>query len=237
MSTVIKAGEAGRILRRLSTVCLADHLAEARAVLDEARRRAAQLAARAQEEAQAALAEARAAGREAGHREGYEAGVAAGRQAAHDEAIVEFRREHGRLVADLERAIGEVDALKEDLRVAAQRDLLDFAVLIAGKLTFGIGRLDREAARENFSRALAVVGSKTDLTVRVHPDDVESLRTFAESALKRLESSAVVRLTPDESVAPGGCTVRNEKIEVDATLQTQVDELVALLLGGATSDG
>ncbi len=43
MSTVIKANEGGRLLRRLSTVDLADHLAEAQGVIDQAKQCASQI--------------------------------------------------------------------------------------------------------------------------------------------------------------------------------------------------
>ncbi len=51
MSTVIKAGRGGPILQRLSTVDLADHLAEAEAVIAEAKRRAAQIVVTAERDA------------------------------------------------------------------------------------------------------------------------------------------------------------------------------------------
>jgi flagellar biosynthesis/type III secretory pathway protein FliH len=40
----------------------------------------------------------------------------------------------------------------------------------------------------------------------------------------------------DEGIVPGGCIVRTERSEVDVTLDTQVAEIVALLLGEDAGD-
>lgn len=231
MSTVIKFGESGRVLKRLTTVDLADHLAEARAEIDEAKRRAAQMVTLAKHEADRVSALSRQSGSEAGYREGYAAGKTAGYQAAYDESMERFTREQSQIVGNMQRAIAEIDAVKVDLQTMANRDVLDFAVLIAKKLTFAIGSLHREAAAANLERALSLVGLKTDLTVWVHPDDVASMETFAPALTAKINASVAVRVAVDESIAPGGCVVRSDHVEVDARLDTQVDEIVTLLLG------
>ncbi len=231
MPTVIKAGETGPVLKRLTTVDLADHLAEARTVVEQAKRRAAGIVAHARAERESIFDEAKRSGHQTGYQRGHKEGTEAGHRAAHRESIEQFNTEHGHVVSDLQRAIEEIDRIKEDLQITAEQDLLDFAVLVARKLTFAIGRLHRESATANFTRALGQVASKTDLTIRVHPEDVGSMKTFAESVLTRADESKAVKLIPDDCVAPGGCTVTTDRTSVDATLETQVDQMVSLLLG------
>lgn len=236
MSTVIKAGQTGPILHRLSTVDLADHLAEADTVIEEAKRRAARIVADAKVQADRIREEANRSGYEIGHRQGRAEGTEAGRKAAHDEATRGFQQEHADIVAVMQQAVTAIDTIKEDLTIAARRDLLDFAVSMASKLTFAIGRLYRESVLENLDRALRLVGSRTNLTVRVHPDDVASVKKFAGSALAHVEASQAVKIIADDTMAPGGCRVENDRTSIDATLETQVDELVSLLLGGNMND-
>ena len=237
MSTVIKAGESGRIVGRLSTVDLADYLAEARAVVEGARRRASQIVADARAQADHMLADAKESGYESGHAQGHAEGAQAGHKAAYDESVKRFEQSQADVVAAMEQAITEINAIKQDLRIAAEKDLLDFAVLIAKKLTFAIGRLHRESAVENLERALRLIECNTNLKIRVHPDDIASMQTFTESVLRQADASPVVDIVPDESLAPGGCKVESPGTCVDATLQTQVDEIVSLLLGERASDG
>ena len=230
--TVIKAGQAGPILERLSTVDLADHLDEARTVVERAKRRAAGIIAQARGERESVLEEARRSGHQTGYQQGHREGTEAGHRAAHLESIERFNTEHAHIVDDLQRATVEIDRMKEDLQITAQQNLLDFAVRVARKLTFAIGKLHRESASANFTRALGLVASKTDLTIRVHPDDIDSMKTFAESVLTRADESAAMKLISDDCVAPGGCTVTTDRTSVDATLDTQIDQMVSLLLGG-----
>ncbi|UCC28932.1 MAG: hypothetical protein JSU86_12100 [Phycisphaerales bacterium] len=237
MSTVIKARESVRIVGRLSTVDLADYLAEARAVVEESRRRASQITADARVQADRVLADAKESGYQSGYAQGHAEGTQAGHKAAYDESVKQFGQSQADVVAAMEQATTEINAIKEDLRIAAEKDLLDFALLIAKKLTFAIGRLHPESAIENLERALRLVECKTNLTIRVHPDDKTSMQTFAESVLEQAEASPVVDIVSDESLAPGGCKVESPRTRVDASLETQIDEIVSLLLGGRASDG
>lgn len=236
MATVIKVGEAGTILKRLSTVDLADHLGEARAVVEKAERRAARIVADAQGQVERLFAERKKAGYEAGHAEGIEVGRTSGYEAAHAEAIEQFRQEHAAVAADMLAAVSGIDALKRDLRIAAERDLLDFSIQIAKRLTFQIGKLHRDAAKENFRRALRLLETKTNLTVRVPAADMAAFRTFASGTLDEIDAAGSLSLMADESLSPGGCIVESERARIDATLDTQIGELVALLLDEASGD-
>lgn len=236
MSTVIKAGQSGPVLKRLATVDLADHLAEAHAVVAAAQRRAERIVAEAKTRADDILAEARGSGYETGHAEGYQQGVERGHKAAFDEAMLRFDRQHADVAADMRRAIVEIDGMKENLRIAAERDVLDFAVALAAKLTLAVGRMNRDAAVENLKAALRLVAAKTDLVIRVHPIDAETIETFAESVLHTAQRSPSVCVVPDESVTPGGCVIRTGATEVDASLDSQISEMVSLLLDGTTRD-
>ena len=236
MTTVIRAGEAGPILKRLSTVDLADHLAEARAVVEKAERRVKEIATRAEEEAKRLCESSARAGYDKGYESGYVAGRERGEQTAHDEAIRRFESQYAGLVTDMERVIDQIGGMKDDLRIAAERDLLEFAVLTASKLTFAIGKLHRESAMENIRRALRLVEQKTDINVRVNSADVEAMKMFVGSTLRKLEASRTVQVVKDESLAPGGCVVESDRTCVDAALETQVDEMVALLLGAKTDN-
>ncbi len=236
MSTVIKARATGPILKRLSTVDLADHLAEARAVVEEAKRRAAQIKADAKIQAAHVLEEAKKAGYASGYECGHGEGTEAGHRAAHDESIQHFDQQHADIVAGMCGAVAQIDALKEDLMIAAERDVLDFAVSLATRLTFEIGRSYHESVVENLKRALRLVGSQTDLTIRVHSGDLEAMETFAASVFKQVDSARAVNIVTDDSVGRGGCTVESDRTRVDATLETQVDEMVSLLLGKGAAD-
>lgn len=230
MSTVIKANQAGPLLRRLSTVDLADHLAEADSIIQEAKRNAARIISEAEIDTTRYVIQMRQSAQEMGYRQGYDEGRKAGYEDAYEEYRALFEQQQSGLVEMMQQSVSAIDEMKEELHIAGERDLLEFAVAVATKLTFAIGRLHREAAVANFQRALHQVGSNTDLTVRAHPDDLATLTAFAEKTLGHVRESPCVDLIADDSIAPGGCIVSADRTTIDATLETQLDEIVSLLL-------
>jgi flagellar assembly protein FliH len=231
LSTVIKREESGPLLRRVTTVDLADHLREARAVVQAAHQQAESILRHAQEEANRLRADALRRGHAEGHAKGVEEGRRAGFEAAHEEAEQRFQREHAVVVEDLRRAIGDIERIKQDVAIRAEHDVLRFAVELATRMTFEIGVLHHEAAVENLRRALRSVSAASDLTILLHPDDVEHVRRYASELLEPAGAPEHVRWKADETIAPGGCIVRAGDCEVDATLSTQVAELVSVILG------
>lgn len=242
MATVIKAGETAARPARLTPVELVDHMVEARSVIEEAHAQAGRILAdarrKAESDAQHALSAARDEGHRAGLAKGLEEGRAAGYEAAHHEAAERFAAEHAERVARMDRAAevfvqaaARIDAMKAELRGMAEADLLDFAVRVASRLTKEIGRTDREAATANLRRALSLIESGAQVRVRVHPEDLDALRAYSEARSAEAEASQTIHVQSDESIAPGGCLVQSDRTTVDASLDTQIAELAALLLG------
>lgn len=244
MSTIIKANQSGKALHRPLAVDLADHLREAKLVLENARRQAEETITQATSQAQrlqaAARDEAHGAGfregKELGYKEGHAAGEAAGRQEALAQARAAFEQEHAHLLSDLQRAIAEIEKRKEEIRTDAQRHVLDFAIRLAAKMTYAYGATSQHAVLGNLSRALECVNAKTQLTVRIHPRDVAALEQMAPEELEKLRGGHEVRLVPDDSIARGGCVVRTQQTEVDATLESQMAEIVSLLIPRESAD-
>jgi len=235
MSTVLKSGLSGKIIRRLDALDLADHVGEARTVIEDARRQSEAIIEEASQRARRDGANAGEQARVEGYEKGYQEGLAAGRTDAFERAKAEFAEQHGNLVRMMQAAIAGVDGIKEQLRLEAEADVLDFVVLAASKLTFAIGDLHREAAAENLRCSLALVADKTSIRIRCNPKDAETLREIAESIAQSTDCARHVVLVEDDSIAAGGCVVQSGSAEVDATLETQVAQMAAILTGKVNS--
>ncbi|HUU83404.1 MAG TPA: FliH/SctL family protein [Phycisphaerae bacterium] len=241
MPTIIKQGQQGKLLRRMVSFDLADHLAEAHEVVAGARQEAGRIVAEARLEARRLRQEAR----RRGHAEGLEKGLAEGRTEGHRQALAEaterFNREHAELAASMSAVIDAFERQRQDLLIAANRDLLEFAVFVAGKITHRIGCIDRDTAAGAVRQALRLVGGKTDLTVRANSADLEALRRFAAQRVEEFGDRAHVALVQDDSISPGGAKVTCGRTEIDATLETQLEQITTLLLGSvkpqATAEG
>ncbi|MEK6675106.1 MAG: FliH/SctL family protein [Planctomycetota bacterium] len=235
MTTVIKAGQSGPILKRLASVDLADHLVEARQALGHARQEAGAILDAAKENAERLYEKEKRkghkAGFEVGFAEGRIEGEEKGRQEACHQALQQFQEKQEHLITDIRRAIGDLDAIKRDFRTAVEKDLLDFALQVAIKLTFSVGKTFREAAQENLRRAMRLVADSRSVRILAHPEDMETLQRVSAELWQVGKESDSVKFEADSTLAPGGCIVKSDRTEVDASLETQVESLVQSLLG------
>ncbi len=236
MSTVIKAGSAGALLQRLSTVDLADYLEEARLLVTEAKRRAAAIVAQSERDAAERLEQAQRDGYRVGFRKGEIEGEERGYEAAFAQSVEKFNTEQTQVVTDLQRAVDALNAVRADVQSAAERDLLSLAAIVARKVAFAAGEMNREAATENLRRAVALIGDKNRLVIRVNPADLSAIKTYAKDSLSHVEASDAVSIEVDAGIAPGGCMVEGKHIEIDASLEAQADDLVALFVGRSQRD-
>ncbi len=238
MATVIKAEQQDpKLLRRLETVSVSDHLGEAQLVLERSREQARQLLRQAQEEAKKLRHEASEKGYEAGFRRGYEAGKKAGYDAAFSAAQTEFEADQTNVVATLRNMLAQYEARKRDLFIAARGDVVRFAARLAEKVTKQVGALHPESAVANLEAALQLVESQTNLQVHISPSDQSTIERFARTLREHVDGAAHLEIIVDETISPGGCRVTTPDAEVDATLETQLAQIVNLMVPGPGGGG
>ena len=233
MSVVLKAGHTTAKRVAPSAFHLRDWRLEADQLLEQAQRQAADVIAEAR--AQAELIQERA------HREGYQAGLeqglTEGKQRGAEEALTAaqaaFDKDLAHLADNLTAVVREVSDQRLDRLHAAEHDLLSFAIDIDRSVTKVIGEANPDAARENLRSALQLVLAKSDVTVRVHPADLSTLRRFAAQLADENAALPHITFVEDEAVSRGGVQVVTEAGRIDATLEAQMDQITRALTGGS----
>lgn len=235
MATVIKADQlSGKGLPAPRPFNLNDIQAEAARLVSQARQEAQAILADARRQAVGLHEEARAAGRREGYAAGLEEGRAAGRQEALREAGQTFARTQGHLVQAMQAAIGEFEANKAALLLAARTEVLELAVAIARRVLKRACELPGVVGASAIQQAadvLELIGPRTDVVIRVNPADLEAMECFCAGLARDVQEKRHVRLTADDTVAPGGCLVTTPEGRVDASIETQLDRIAELLLG------
>ncbi len=172
----------------------------------------------AREQAEQIRAEAHAAGYSAGRAEGLEQG----------------RTETANAAAALQQAILGVGEVRDQTAEAVERDAIELALSLAGKVIVATLQVRPELVVEVVQGALRRVAGQRRISIVVNPADLETVR----GALGDLQdqSAAVEQwdLQPDARVAVGGALVRTAEGEVDATVETQLEragEVVRAELG------
>ena len=214
----------------LGTFSMRDVEEQARALLVRARQAAEELIAEAQREAVGLKAAAHAQGLAEGRREGLARGSEEGRAAGRDQALEESRAQLARAVAALGEAVTDLDADRGELEAAALEEVVGLAIAVARRVTKRQGLIDPCVLAENLREAMRLVVHAADVKVAIHP----AQRATLDGALPalRLEFPRLghVELVDDASVDPGGCRVYAGGGRVDATLDEQLDRVVADLL-------
>jgi flagellar assembly protein FliH len=146
--------------------------------------------------------------------EGYAAGLAEGREAA--------RAETAALLARLGEALAELDARRADLHRQAERGAVRLALAAAERIVAREVSADPDIVLGVVRETLGAVDHPERLVVRVHPDAVARLDAEALAALAGTETVSVV---PDAAISPGGCRVETGLGELDARMETRLDEV------------
>lgn len=237
MSTVIKAAQQDpRLFRRLETVSVSDHLAEARLVVEKSREEAQRMLREAQAEAKRIRDEAAERGYASGFRRGYEAGKSAGYDEAFRAAREEFEADQTRALSALRAMVADYEAKKRDLFIAARQDVVRFAMRLAEKVTRQVGAVRSTSAAANLEAALRMIEKPTDLTVHIHPADREAITRFSEKLSAELNGAPHLTIVEDASLAPGGCRLTTPDCAVDASLETQLAVIAELMVPEAEGD-
>lgn len=235
MAGVIKEAAAGAAER----FSFKDFEREGHAVLARAKAQATELL---QAARQRGVAQAKAA-REAAYAEG----LAAGRKAGEAQIRKEIREEVQKTTAnDVQAAIGilgaalaNVEQNKHRLLAQAEQGLLNVAIAIAQRVCKHLPEFDRNAVVENCRQTLQAVGRHGDLELRVHPDDLSMVETWAAEFVAQTERLDTVNVISDPTVDRGGCLVCGRDVRIDATIAAQLDRIARAVVGDSEvlSDG
>jgi flagellar assembly protein FliH len=174
----------------------------------------------------AAQAEAegiRSAARAEGHADGLEAGLAEG------------RAQMAAALNALESACAEIVAMRAATAEMVERDAVELAVQLAEKIVAGTLDADPERVLDVVRGALRRLTERRRVTVLVHPDDLELVRTASAGFAAELGGIEHCEVQAERRLERGGAVVRTDEGQIDASIETQLArarELVAAELGG-----
>ena len=114
---------------------------------------------------------------------------------------------------------------RQDLLASSEPQLVDLAFAVAQRVLARAVERDRDAVVDIASQALEAVRQRIDVRLRVHPDDLASLRDAEPRLVERMARARCIVLLGDPSIGRGGVVVETEAGSVDARLVTQLEGL------------
>jgi flagellar assembly protein FliH len=166
----------------------------------------ARLLAQARAQAGALHAQARA--------EGYAAGLEQGRA----EGAEQMRQ----ALAALGEVLAEMEAIRSETAAAVERDAIDLALALAGKILAATLEVRPAAVVDVVQGALRRVGGARGVVIFVNPADLEVVQA-ALGELGPASGMAPLDVQAEQRVARGGALVRTSDGEVDVQVATQLE--------------
>jgi flagellar assembly protein FliH len=143
---------------------------------------------------------------------GYQAGFAAGQQ--QNAAAVQNATEK------LAASLNELTTLRGRLRQSAEADLVKLAVAIARRVLRREISLDPEAITALVAHAVSRLNSRDVARVRTHPDLANALQRALAG-----KPAASLAIETDASLMPGSIVFETQLGALDASVETQLDEI------------
>jgi flagellar assembly protein FliH len=149
-------------------------------------------------------------------------------------ALAEARAQYTAGLAALEAATAGVDALREEIAAAVERDAIELALQLAEKIVAGTIAVDPERIVDVVRGALRRLSDRRRVTIMVNPADLDTVRAATDRLLTELGGIEHCEVQAERRISPGGAMVRTEEGQIDARVQTalmRARELVELELG------
>lgn len=237
--TVLKGEQARSATRQAIVMDMNDLQRQAAVIIARAGERARQIieASRTANDGQLAGMRAEAAeAAEAGRRAGFEAGVAEGREEGRRQGAEEAGAEMTAAVAAMGRieqtwiaAAGQWDEQRRRIQREAERAVIEFAMAMTRKIIHR-AVVCNDVVVDQVAAALSHVLRPMDLVIRIDPSDRESVERELPRLVAAVAGLEHVRLVDDPAVGRGGCVIDCAQGRIDATVQTQLNRVVELMV-------
>lgn len=235
MSRVIKSDSpmTASPVGRATALNVANFAEQAQKMVLEAQTKASQILAQATAKAR----QVEQAAAERGYAEGFQKGLidgqADGAERAFSEAAAGFTRQTADLQAMLKKTILQLEADRGEILQQAREELLDLALEIASKVTHVQAAGDVAVAQAQLAKAVEMVSCQGQIQARVCPAQLQQLQEYAGQFLDEMGLTDLVKFVPDEQLAAGDVVLASRNGEVDARIETQLNNVLAALTGRA----
>lgn len=197
--------------------------------------RAKQELSRAQQEASTILEAARAEAetiRAQAWAEGHQAGLEAGREAG----VQECRAQLDEILATVRGVLEEAHRVAADAARRHEEEIVQTALMIAARLARQPDVLGPETVRRLLEEVLPRTAGIHEVTIRLHPADLQAIKAMSADLTTHLEGGARVQWVGDERITRGGCLIETERGQLDARVETRLariaEQLAEVVRGG-----
>ncbi len=166
-----------------------------------------------QGESQSILAESE----KKGFAKGYEEGFAKG--------FEDTNKDFAKLLDKLKKILAETMNRRNEIIDSSEGQLIDVSILIAKRVVKMLTERDKGIVVRNIQEALRRVKGRTKITIRVNIDDLEISARHKDEFYQMLDKIEGVSVLEDPNVDVGGCLIETDFGDIDARINTQLNEI------------
>jgi flagellar assembly protein FliH len=148
-----------------------------------------------------------------------------------EEGLQQSRERFESSLEMLAQGIEEVSRLRETLLQNSTHDMLRLVMSIARQVIHGEICINREVILATVSKALNAAVRSDSYQIRVNPEDLALVTEKKPLFLASINGLKNIVFEADPEIARGGCLVESELGEVDATIESQLNEIRRSLIG------
>ena len=145
--------------------------------------------------------------------EGYQVGLDE-REAESVDAVSRMGVLHDNLIAERTQVLKEAEETVIDLASALAKRIVGFQAEASPKVLVQVVRA-----------ALRHLSDRSNLEIKVHPDDLQIARRFAAHWVDTVDQDSVLKVRASDHVGRGGCMIEGREENVDARLEEQANVL------------
>lgn len=227
---LIRSKQAAALVREAVVLDLGDLARQGEALKQRAQAQADQILKQAHDEARQLAQSASKRGYEEGLQKGLAEGRRQGHEAGQKQALEERRAQLEQLEARWAESLAGFTEARKGLLIETRLDVLRLALAIAERVVFRTVELDPTVIEDQMAEAMSLLARRSAVVIRVHPSDLAHAQEVLPALTARMHQCEHAALSADESITPGGCILDAGTTTIDATLETQVDRIIATLL-------
>ena len=152
-----------------------------------------------------------------GFTKGYEEGFAKG--------FEDTNKDFTKLLDKLKKILAETMNRRNEIIDSSEGQLIDVAILIAKRVVKMLTQRDKGIVVRNIQEALRRVKGRTKITIRVNIDDLEISARHKDEFYQMLDKIEGVSVLEDPNVDVGGCLIETDFGDIDARINTQLNEI------------
>ncbi len=152
--------------------------------------------------------------------------LAKGRQ----EGVRESEARFGKSTEAFGKAVEEIGRLRESLLRNGSHDMLRLVLAIARQVLDAEATVRKEVVLATIERALQAAVRCDSYRIRVHPDDLAAVLEKKPLFLAAMHGLENITCEVDPTLSRGGCRIESELGNVDATIESQLEEIRRNLL-------